>query len=352
MTNPYFEHVWWLYIMAFFVSFAICLLLTPWAKKISIKIGAIDNPKKERSMHKKPMPRCGGIAIILGFAITMLIMLFFLEDIRTLQFAGFMVGAAIIVVLGILDDIYDLPARIKFAVQAVAALIVVFTGTRVEFIGWPLGAFLETFSVPITILWIVGLTNAVNFIDGVDGLAAGVTSIASIFMMILCIMTGSPLAVVFAATLAGSSLGFLPRNFSPAEVIMGDTGATFLGYVLAVSSTIGVFKGYALLSVIIIIFAMALPIFNIAFVMISRALKHQPLSTPDRGHMHHKLIDAGFSPTKTVVILYVLSAVCGGFAIIIAIRDPRVFVIGMVLLFVTLSIIYSYRKRMTDRETE
>jgi len=350
MTNPEFIHDWRLYIMAFAVSFAVSLLLTPWAKKISVKIGAVDNPNKERAMHKKPMPRCGGIAIVIGFASSMMMLLFFLEDLRTLQFAGFMVGAAIIVTVGILDDIHDLPAKLKFIVQIIAALVVVFTGTRVEFIGWPFREILEYASVPITILWIVGITNAVNFIDGVDGLAAGVTSIAASFLMVLCIMTGSPLAVVFAATLAGSCLGFLPRNFSPAEVIMGDTGATFLGYVLAVSSIIGVFKGYAVLSVAIIIFAMALPIFNIFFVTISRILKHQPISTPDRGHMHHKLIDAGYSHTKTVVTLYGISVLCGSFAIVIAIQDFRVLAAGLAALAVILSIIYAYRKRMSKHE--
>jgi len=332
--------------MAFATSFGISLLLTPWAKIISIKIGAIDKSDKERSMHKKPIPRCGGIAIFLGFMVTMGILLFFLPEIRTLEFAGFIVGAFIVVVLGILDDVHDLPAHLKFAIQIVAALVVVFTGTRIEFINWPFQEVFETVSVPITIFWIVGMTNAVNFIDGVDGLAAGVTTIAVIFLMVLCILTGSPLAVVFAATLAGSCLGFLPRNFSPAEVIMGDTGATFLGYILAVSSIIGVFKGYALFSVLIIMMAMALPIFDMAFVTLRRLTSGKNPMNADRGHLHHKLIDLGYSHKQTVVIMYVISTVCGGIAIIIAVQDIRILIISLVLLFVLFSIIYAYRKRL------
>jgi len=333
--------------MAFAASFGICLVLTPWARKVSIKLGAVDKPKP-RGMHKKPIPRMGGIAIVLGFMITMAVVAIFMEDMRTLQFAGFAVGAFIIVGLGMLDDIYDLNAKLKLAVQIIAALVVVFTGTRIEFIGWPFQEVFTTLSVPITIIWIVGIVNAVNLIDGVDGLAAGVSSIAALFLTILCIMTGSPLAVVFAATLAGSCLGFLPRNFSPADVIMGDTGATFLGYVLAVSAIIGVFKSYALLSVAIVGFAVALPIADTVFVMVRRVLSGKSPMTADRGHLHHKLIDAGLSAKQTVIALYVVSFVAGGVALIIALRDITALVIGLTLLFVVMSIIYVYRKRVGE----
>jgi len=349
LQEEYIVHDWLLYIMSFAVSFGICLFLTPWARKMSIKLGAIDKPKP-RGMHKKPIPRMGGIAIVTGFMATMAIAVIFMEDLRTLQFAGFLVGGAIIVGLGMLDDIYDIKPGIKFAVQIVAALVVVFTDTRIDFIGWPVPEIFATFSIPITILWIVGMVNAVNLIDGVDGLAAGVTSIAALFLTILCIMTGSPLAVVFAAALAGSCLGFLPRNFSPADVIMGDTGATFLGYVLAVSSIIGVYKGYALLSVVIVAFALALPIMDTVFVSFRRILSGKAPWKPDRGHIHHKLIDKGFSQKQTVVILYAVSFLMGGVAIVIAVQDMRAVIIGLVSLFVMFSIIYAYRKRVGNND--
>ena len=345
MYNDNITHDWLLYIMTFAASFGIVLLLTPWARKVSIKLNAIDKPKP-RGMHKEPIPRMGGIAIVLGFMITMGISLFFMEELRTLQFAGFVVGGAIIVGLGMLDDIHNLSPKIKFAVQIVAALVVVFTNTRIEFVDWPFQEVFTTFSIPITVLWIVGLVNAVNFIDGVDGLAAGVSSIAALFLTVLCIMTGSPLAVVFAATLAGSCLGFLPRNFSPADVIMGDTGATFLGYVLAVSSIIGVYKSYALLSIVIVVLALALPILDTTFVTIRRILSGKAPWNADRGHLHHKLIDRGYTHKQTVVMLYFVSALSGGVAILIAVRDIRALIVGLTSLFVLFSIVYAYRKRV------
>jgi len=345
MYYEYIDHDWLLYIMSFAVSFGIVLFLTPWARKVSIRLGAIDKPKP-RGMHKTPIPRMGGLAIVLGFMATMGLAMIFMEDLRTLQFAGFLTGGLIIVGLGMLDDIYQLKPGLKFAVQIIAALVVVFTDTRIDFIGWPIPEVFTTFSIPITILWIVGMVNAVNFIDGVDGLAAGVTSIAALFLTILCIMTGSPLAVVFAAALAGSCLGFLPRNFSPADVIMGDTGSTFLGYVLAVSSIIGVYKSYALLSIVIVAFALALPIMDTFFVAIRRILSGKAPWKPDRGHLHHKLIDRGFSQKQTVIILYVVSILSGGVAIVIAVRDITAVIVGLVALFVMFSIIYAYRKRV------
>ncbi|MCL2396485.1 MAG: undecaprenyl/decaprenyl-phosphate alpha-N-acetylglucosaminyl 1-phosphate transferase [Defluviitaleaceae bacterium] len=349
MLNDYIEHYWLLYVIIFGVGFGIALFLTPWSRVISIALGAVAKPSP-RGMHKKPIPRMGGLAIVLGFMAAMVVALFFMEELRTLQFAGFIVGGIIIVGLGMLDDIYELKAGIKFAVQIVAALVVVFTDTRIIFVGWPLQEVFTTFSIPITILWIVGIINALNLIDGVDGLAAGVTSIAALFLTVLCIMTGSPLAVVFAAALAGSCLGFLPRNFSPADVIMGDTGSTFLGYVLAVSSIIGVYKSYAALSVVIVVFALALPILDTVFVSIRRVLSGKAPWRPDRGHLHHKLIDRGYSQKQTVVILYIVSIIAGGIAILIAVQDIRAVIIGLVLMLVLFSIIYAYRKRVGDRD--
>jgi len=156
--------------------------------------------------------------------------------------------------------------------------------------------------------------------------------------------------VVFAAALAGSCLGFLPRNFSPADVIMGDTGSTFLGYVLAVSSIIGVYKSYALLSVVIVAFALALPIADTLFVSVRRIISGKAPWKPDRGHLHHKLIDRGFSPKQTVVILYVVSITAGGVAIMIALREPLAFAAGGVALLIMFSIIYAYRKRVNSNE--
>ena len=180
------EHNWLLYIAAFACAFAITLVTTPFAKWLSVKCGAIDYPK-DRGVHKKPMPRMGGVAIVLGFTITVLMVNYFDKSMDSRQFAGFLVGALLIAGLGVVDDMKNLPAKLKFCVQILAALIVIFSGTRIQVVLWPVTAYLQKFSIPITLVWIVGVTNAVNLIDGLDGLAAGVTSIAAMSLMVLCI---------------------------------------------------------------------------------------------------------------------------------------------------------------------
>ena len=215
-------HNWVLYIAAFASAFAISMVATPFAKKVSEKLGAIDYPKA-RGMHTKPMPRLGGIAIVLGFMITVLVLYRFVNDINIKHFCGFIAGAIVIVGVGIVDDSRQLPARVKLVFQIIAALLVIGSGIRINVVMWPVTTYLQKLSAPITLIWIIGITNAVNLIDGLDGLAAGVSSIASICLMVLCILTGTESAVVFTAALAGSCLGFLPRNFNPAEIFMGDT---------------------------------------------------------------------------------------------------------------------------------
>jgi UDP-GlcNAc:undecaprenyl-phosphate GlcNAc-1-phosphate transferase len=200
--------------------------------------------------------------------------------------------------------------------------------------------------VPLTLIWIVGLTNAVNFIDGLDGLAAGVSTICALCLMALCIISGQSSAIIFTAAIAGACLGFLPRNFNPAEIIMGDTGATFLGYILAVSSIIGVYKNYALLSVALAVLALALPILDTAFTMARRAINGKNIMKPDRGHLHHKLIDMGFSHKQAVLILYILSAIAGVISILIAMQDFRALLILLGSLLLFLLMVYFYRKRL------
>lgn len=339
---------WLIYLVAFLAAFSVSILTTPLAKKISLKLGAIDYPKK-RGLHSVPIPRMGGLSIFFGFLTAMLILIPFVAEFRTLQFGGFITGAVMIVALGMVDDMKNLRASLKFGVQLLAALIVVFTGTRIEMIMWPMEiypALIEAISIPFTLIWILGVTNAVNLIDGVDGLAAGVSSICSTFLMILCILTGSPMAVVFTASLAGSSLGFLPRNFNPAEIYMGDTGSTFLGYVLAVSSVMSLFKTYTLLAILIAILVVAFPVLDTAFAMFRRWRNHVPIMTADRGHLHHRLIDKGYSQKTTVMILYALSAVAGLLAVLITLGEPISITIFTVFLAVSGMMVYSYKKRV------
>ncbi|MEA4816872.1 MAG: MraY family glycosyltransferase [Lachnospiraceae bacterium] len=332
---------WVLYIAAFASAFAITLLTTPLAKKISIKLGAIDYPKA-RGMHTKPMPRMGGIAIVLGFMVTVLMLFPFVTGIEIKEFVGLVIGSLIIVVLGIVDDIHNLRARVKLFAQILAALIVVLSGIRINVVFWPFTAALEKLSIPLTMIWIIGVTNAVNLIDGLDGLAAGVSSIAALSLMVLCILTGSEEAVMLTAAIAGSCLGFLPRNFNPAEIFMGDTGATFLGFVLSVASIIGVFKGYAVFAVIVAILCLGLPVFDTMFAMIRRIIRHKPIMQADRGHLHHRLIDRGYSQKQAVIILYGISISCGLVAILIALRDIKVFIVLIATIVVLSLFIWAF----------
>lgn len=346
------SHDWLLYIAAFSIAFGVCLVATPLAKKIAYKTGAVDYPKS-RGLNKEPMPLMGGIAMVLGFFAALIAVSPFVYDLSKRQLAGFIIGGILIVITGMFDDAYVLPAKIKFLAQIIIAVIVVRFGIVLDFVMYPLPfwEYLNNFAPVLTVIWIIGVVNAVNLIDGVDGLAAGVTSIASICLMILCILSGTELAVVLTAALAGSCLGFLPRNFSPAEIYMGDTGSTFLGYVLGVSSCIGVFKSYAVLSIVLAVLAMALPILDTAFAIIRRFLNHKPIMMADRGHLHHRLIDSGYTHQQAVIILYGLSIVSAVVAILIAVQDYRATIVVAFFFVILILMLYVYRHRI-DKHSE
>ncbi len=314
-------------IMAFVVALIISYLATPLAEKIAYKVGAVDVPKDARRMHKEPKARLGGLAIFLGFLISVISFAEFRlpTDSPNTGLIGILIGSLIIVVLGVFDDIKPRPAKLKFVVQLIAATITVCMGVRVTGITNPFTD--EIVSLPIwisyigSVLWIAGVTNAVNLMDGLDGLAAGISSIASVALLsILLLIPNNPVSIlVMAAALAGACFGFLPYNFNPARLFMGDTGATFLGYVLACISIQGPFKTYV--AVFVPLMVLGLPIFDTAFAIIRRLLKGQPIMAPDRGHLHHKLIDKGFSHRTTVIILYGLSIILAGGAIMMLLTD-------------------------------
>ncbi|MBU3811094.1 MAG: undecaprenyl/decaprenyl-phosphate alpha-N-acetylglucosaminyl 1-phosphate transferase [Candidatus Niameybacter stercoravium] len=344
-----------LYIMAFVLAFLISFAMTPVAKKIAFKVGAIANPRK-RDMHSKPIPRMGGIAIVTGFMITLFISIQFITVLDWKQVIGITSGALIIFLLGFFDDIYELSAKLKFLIQILAATIVSLSGVSIPFISIPfIGGspmFLDMLSIPITVIWIVGITNAVNFIDGLDGLAAGVSSIASICLMVLSIYSGYPIAILLTTILAGSCLGFLPYNFNPASIFMGDTGSTFLGFILAVTSILGLLKSYTIVTIVIAVLVLGLPVFDTAFAIIRRLLAGKPITSPDRGHLHHRLVDRGYSQKQAVITLYAISGVFGLSAIAVANHDFRfivaIFVIMGLLLYFNLKIMSSHNDDKKD----
>lgn len=312
-----------LLLLAFGVACVISFCATPLVKVFAEKVGAVDVPKDDRRMHKNPIPRLGGLAIFFGFMFSFLI-LGNLDEITK----GVLLGSILIVVLGVIDDIVPLDAKLKFFVQIIAASIPVFCGMRIELISNfipfinKLYINLGPFSVPITILLIVGITNSVNLIDGLDGLAVGVSTISAFTILAISILTGQAYIAVLVSSLSGACVGFIPYNFNPAKIFMGDTGSTFLGYILACASIMGLFKYYAIISFAIPFLILGLPIFDTLFAMIRRILNGQNPMQADRGHVHHKLIDFGFSQKQTVAILYAISGVLGLAAVVLTSNGP------------------------------
>ena len=306
-------------IAAFAVAAVLSYFFTPPVKNFAHKVGAIDVPKDARRMHKKPLPRLGGLAIYGGFLCSILI---FGQLDETMLCV--LLGAAIIVALGIFDDVLALGAKLKFVVQIVAAAIPVCIGdlqiglfTNLNPLSDTPFVHLGILAVPVTIIWIVGITNAVNLIDGLDGLAVGVSSIAAITMLAVALLTGNmPIAITMAA-LAGACIGFMPYNLNPAKIFMGDTGSTFLGYMLATVSIMGLFKFYAVISFAVPFLILGLPIFDTANAIIRRVAAGRSPMSPDRGHVHHKLIDMGFNQKQAVAILYAISATLGLTAVVL-----------------------------------
>jgi len=292
------------YVVAVVCAALVAFTLTPPVRALAFKIGAVDVPLDNRRMHTKPIPRIGGLAIFLSFWISTL-----LFSTLTPQLASIWVGGGILVILGILDDIFRLTAGLKFIVQILAAVFAVVNGCVIDYIN--IGGehlMLGAFSYPITILWIVGLTNAINFIDGLDGLACGVSLISSVSLFCVLLLHGSGEYAVITAILAGACLGFLPFNSNPARIFMGDTGALFLGYSMAVISVQGVFKLHAVLSFVAPLMVFAFPLLDTLFAIVRRIIAGKSPFAPDRGHLHHRLVDMGFTQKESVKILY---AICG-----------------------------------------
>ena len=332
-------------VSGFLLAAILSFVLSPVAKYIAGKIGAIDVPKDERRMHKKPIPRLGGLAVFFAFLVTVVILVPV-----DFEMQGILLGAVVIVVLGMIDDAVALTAKLKFIVQILAAIIVVLHGTRIDVISniniFSDKAYLNLgiWSAPITVIWIVAITNAVNLIDGIDGLSVGVCTIASISLLVIAAIVSEFNIMVVTAAVAGACIGFLPYNLNPAKMFVGDTGATFLGFILATLSIQGMFKTYAILSFAVPFLILGLPIFDTVFAILRRLMKGQSPMSPDRGHVHHRLIDVGFSQKQTVLILYLVSGILGISAVLLATSGAvRALLFVVTVFIITVVVCYIYR---------
>ena len=340
---------WVKILLAVAIPFVISFAMTPVVKMFAQKVGAIDVPNEERRVHDHPIPRLGGLAIFIAFILGVVLF----ADI-TKQVQGILLGAVVVVIVGVIDDITPLPAWLKFIFQIIAALIAVFHGVVISVLSNP-NIFsdsdfllLGVLSIPITVVWIVAITNSVNLIDGLDGLACGVSTIASVVMLVIALTVAEDNVVIILAVLVGACVGFLPYNINPAKIFMGDTGALLLGYVLATVSIIGLFKFYAIISFVVPFLVLGLPLFDTAFAFCRRILKGQNPMKPDRGHFHHRLIDMGLSQKQAVAILYLISAVLGLAAVVITTSEEIKALILVLALFVAIFIAAKVMKKSRE----
>jgi len=297
------------------IALGVALFLTPVVISFARRTGALDAPDA-RKVHVRPIPRIGGIGIYAAFMVSVLVQMSISDLSPELMTSlwGLLAGGTIIVAIGIIDDYRDLPAKVKLLGQIFAACVLVIGfDVRIDVITDPLGDFiyLEYFAIPATIFWVVGLTNTVNLIDGLDGLAAGVSSIAAVTIFLVAMEEGIPFVAMITAALAGSAIGFLYYNFNPARIFMGDTGSMFLGFMLAGISVIGAVKSAATIALIVPILALGLPILDTTFAIVRRARNHRPIFKPDKGHLHHRLLAHGFTQKQAVLLMYVVSALFG-----------------------------------------
>ena len=341
-------------VLSLLVAFLISFSATPAVIGFANKIKALDIPKDERKIHKKPIPLIGGLAIFYGFIIS--VICFAVIDNTTM---GILLGSLILVTVGVIDDMKDLPAKVKLLFQIISALIVVFSGVGINIITNPFSNYfgptyfnLGWFSIPLTVLWIVGVTNAINLIDGLDGLAVGISAIASVALLALTLFTENLNVAIMIAALAGACIGFLPYNFNPAKIFMGDTGSTFLGFVLACVSVQGLIKINAIISFAVPVLILGLPIFDTLFAILRRIVKRKPIMSADRGHLHHRLLDMGFSQKQTVAILYTLTSILCLTAVVMSLKGSlrAIIMVLAVVAIIIASYLFAENKNKNDAE--
>lgn len=324
MTPPLDLGMGWVLIITFLTVY----FLTPVIRKLALRVGAVDKPNR-RKVHKVTMPRLGGVAIFIGFAAALL-----LTQPLGRQEAGLLAGCAIIVLTGIWDDIRELKPGTKLMAQIAAAILVASFGVRVEAITHPLGSMfhLGVLSIPVTVLWIIGVTNALNLIDGLDGLAAGTSVIAAVTMAAVAGFEGRTMVAGFALILAVAVLGFLPYNFSPAKIFMGDSGSMFLGFTLGTLAIQGLTKGATFISIFIPVIILGIPIFDTLFAIIRRYRNHRPIFEADKGHLHHRLLRMGLSQRQTVLAIYFVDVFLGLSAIVLNILSTEHNIMALIVL--------------------
>lgn len=319
--------------IAFLLAFITAFVITPYTIRLAKKVGAVDIPN-DRRVNKKPMPRLGGLAVIAGFLVSVIYLVIsasiegkinLLEDNLNIKLLGILGGMLVLGIVCYIDDVKDIKPLVKLAGQVAAAVIVASSGVLIDNFTIPFkeNSFVlnEVFSFILTVGWIIGITNAINLIDGLDGLSSGITLISCLSLVVVFALNESPLiAIILITALAGAIVGFLPYNFNPAKTFIGDVGSNFMGFALAIISILGVAKTYTAIVLIAPIMILALPIFDTIWAIIRRIVKSKSIKgvfKADRGHLHHRLMAKGYTQKQSVLILYGATATLGMTAIIL-----------------------------------
>jgi UDP-GlcNAc:undecaprenyl-phosphate GlcNAc-1-phosphate transferase len=323
---------------ALVVALLVVAVATPVVRLMALRLGAVALPGG-RHVHQTSMPRLGGVAICLGFFVPLAVLYVASPDVAVMfraipqRMFGLFVGGVAMCVVGIVDDTRGIRAVYKLLFQIAIAVFAFMCGFRIMAVHLPLigDVNMWALALPLTVFWIVGVINAVNLIDGLDGLAAGVVFFAATTNFVVAWLSAAPLVALLSGAIAGAVLGFLIYNFNPARIFMGDSGSYFLGYVLAVSALIGTAqKASTAISLLVPIMALGVPIFDTLFAMVRRMVERRPIFSPDRGHIHHRLLDMGLTHRRAVMIIY---AVCGVFTIAaIGVSLERTWQVGAALL--------------------
>ena len=352
--------------IAFLLAFITAFVITPYTIRLAQKVGAVDYPN-DRRINKKPIPRLGGLAVIAGFMVSAIYLIITMSIEKKVNFAeeglnrkliGCLLGAIILGITCYIDDVKDIKPLVKLAGQVIAAIVVVSSGVLIDNFTIPFKEnnvmLNEVFSFVLTVGWIVGITNAINLIDGLDGLSSGITLISCISLLIIFALNESPLiAIILITALAGAIVGFLPYNFNPAKTFIGDVGSNFMGFAIAVISILGVAKTYTAIVIIAPIIVLALPIFDTLWAIVRRIVKTKSIKgvfKADKGHLHHRLMAKGYTQKQAVLILYGITATLGMVAIILL--DSGIWKALSFALLVVVFVAVGYKDILHLREDE
>ena len=325
------------YIIAFVLSLLVSVLLTRLIRDAAIRWNLVDVPTGGRRIHKTPVPRLGGLAIIIAFAVPLIGLFYWDNRLSDALFAdralliSLVGGGGIILMAGIIDDLHGIRSLVKLAAQVAAALVVYYAGVRIEAVSVPFFSPVYL-SLPVTVFWVVLVTNAVNLIDGMDGLAGGVTVLAGGTLMIMSGIEGNILAALLLCCLVGATLGFLVYNINPASIFMGDTGSLSLGFLLSLVSIHSSQKSYTLFSIVAAILVLGLPIFDLMMAVVRRYLSGKPIFAADQHHIHHILLRKGLSQSQSVILLFGAAVILETLAFVFIYADDRLSALAILAL--------------------